>query len=52
MILYDASDVAMEFFTPWFLDERIAVFYSKHNLKIELGVGICHWGLGCGALHL
>ncbi len=52
MILHDASDVAMQFFLPYFANECIAVFYSKYNLKIELGIGISHWGLGCGALHL
>ena len=52
MILHDASDVAMQFFLPYFTNERIAVFYSKHNLKIELSVGVSHSGLGCGALHL
>lgn len=49
MILHDSGDVTVQSVLPGFLDECVTMFYCKDDLKIELGIGVGHDELGCGA---
>ena len=38
----DAGDVAVEFFFSFGGDEILAAFDGKHDLNVDLCVGVCH----------